>query len=143
MQALQQLEANLFTRLKQLTSCIEHTAKQSVRPIPATIVRADDKSSPSSFSTAGGSLIEHVSQPITMKVSLPVDKLPSFIQTSTNIGDVSFVWMPKVTIQTIALYPRMIKESILDNNIKRLIDNIPSPWKKVRLMKCAYLESVG
>jgi hypothetical protein len=65
------------------------------------------------------------------QAAVPMTKLPSFIPVSSHIADVALVHIPSSVLRVIARSPVLWSDLPLLATVDKLIDNIPTAWKKV------------
>ena len=74
---------------------------------------------------------------------MPMTKLPSFIPVSSHIADVALVHIPSSVLRMMGRSPVLWSDLPLLATIDKLIDNIPTAWKKVRYMHVLYVNRGG
>ena len=89
-------------------------------------VRQVSVSNMSSHSIGYGSQSRGVTQ-----AGVPMTKLPSFIPVPSHIADVALVHIPSPVLRVMGRSPLLWSDLPLQATIDKLIDNIPTAWKKV------------
>ena len=77
------------------------------------------------------------------QAAVPMTKLPSFIPVSSHIADVALVHIPSSVLRVMGRSPVLWSDLPLLATIDKLIDNIPTAWKKVRYMHVLYVNRGG
>lgn len=110
----------------------QHT--KPVLPTSTAIARTDYRRNQSITSLSVNSMgvtTQSLTKAHPSQLTVPVDKLPSFIQVPSQIADVSFTAIPRSMLQMFGSSPGLLKELALQSTVEKLVENIPPPWKKV------------
>lgn len=62
---------------------------------------------------------------------MPMTRLPSFIPVQSHIADVTLVHVPSPVLRVMGRSPALWSDLPLLATVDKLIDNIPTAWKKV------------
>ena len=65
------------------------------------------------------------------QASVPMTKLPSFIPVPSQIADVALVHIPSQVLRVMGRPPVHWSDLPLQPTVDKLIDSIPTAWKKV------------
>ena len=60
-----------------------------------------------------------------------IEKLPSFISILSQLSEVHLSHVPNSSLATLRNNPSLLEKLPLQANIKKLVDKLPSIWKKV------------
>lgn len=63
-----------------------------------------------------------------------IEKLPSFITIVSQLTELNLSHVPTVLLDSISNNPALLKELPLRTNTEKLIEKMPSVWKKARLV---------
>jgi hypothetical protein len=58
--------------------------------------------------------------------------LPSFIPITSQLTELSLSHIPATVLDTISGKPSLLQELPLRTNVEKLLEKMPSVWKKVR-----------
>ena len=122
-------EAYLFPMLEHLTRHTEQHTKPAL-PTSTAITKADYKRNQSIASLSVGVTTQSLSINHPSQLTVPVDKLPSFIQVPSQIADVAFTAIPRCMLQMFGSSPGLLKELALQSTVEKLVESIPPPWRK-------------
>ena len=62
-----------------------------------------------------------------------IEKLPSFIQILSQLTEVNLSHMSSILLHSVSAQPTLLKELPLQTNVEKLLEKMPSVWKKVCL----------
>ena len=65
------------------------------------------------------------------QAGIPMTKLPSFIPIPSQIADVALVHISSPVLRVMGRSPVLWSDLPLQATVDKLIDNIPTAWKKV------------
>lgn len=120
----------LFPLLAQLSDHLQQSICSHLHS-PAKLelsagVRRVSASNMSSHSVGHGSQSRGATQ-----AGIPVIKLPSFIPIPSQIADVALVHVPSPVLRVMGRSPVLWSDLPLQAAVDKLIENIPTAWKKV------------
>ena len=78
-------------------------------------------------------------QPRTSSYHAIVEKLPSFIPILWHVTEVNLSHMTGSLLASLRASPSLLKDLPLQSNVDKLVEKMPTIWKKVRLFGLAPL----
>ena len=121
----------LFPLLAQLSDYLQQQSTCSLVHSPTKLelpggMRQVSVSNMSSHSVGYGSQSRGTTQ-----AGIPMTKLPSFIPVPSHIADVALVHIPSPVLRVMGRSPLLWTDLPLLATVDKLVDNIPTAWKKV------------
>ncbi len=136
----------LLAQLSLLCAYVEHNTKLPSTSTDTTVLAANQHTSslPAQGNAASTEIPTQISGTTSTRRYLlpahrgggtlapPTDRLPSFIQVASQIGEVSLAGLSTADIQSLltSSHGGPLRE-LLSSTVKKLAENIPTGWKKV------------
>lgn len=118
----------LYPKLVHLSKYLQGLSTPELPPTPPTLQRgesADGASLMSMPKTSKGLLLRNNSSVIV------VERLPSFIPVMSQLTDLTLSHIPASLLDSISSNPSLLQELPLRTNVEKLLEKMPSVWKKV------------
>lgn len=119
---------DLFPKLSLLQSHLQEHLPLSSSPLQklVTMKRAESFSSSSILSMA-----KPVKSQQKNGVAVIVERLPSFIVILSQLTELNLAYVPSTLLHNLSAQPSLLKEIPLQANLEKLLEKMPSVWKKV------------
>lgn len=116
----------LFPKLAHLSNCLQDHVVQ-IRPTSIMSYRGSESADNASMLSLTKTLkVQQRSNSLVI-----IEKLPSFIPILLQLSEVNLSHVPGILLDSLNSNPSLLKELPLQANVDRLVEKIPSVWKKV------------